>query len=549
MSKQDKQAKPKRAQSHNRKAQNVGAFSGYIIFYMAAVVLTKIFGFLREIMITAKFGYGVVSDGYILGFSIPDLVYNMLIAGALSAAVVPMLSASIERDEEDKLWPSLSSFFTLIIVIFFGFMLVGLIFAPELLRWLNPDQSLEVLNIATSVSRVIYLQTFLFILIAISRAVISANKVYGLPALGDSIYNVFGFLAVAILGAPSEAGAIRVSWGIVFAALIYFLYMNYFGRPYMTKFKPRIKVKDRVLGRLVWLAVPSLLAGTVRQLNTIIQQRFTSGISGAVTSLKNANTLFNLPYQIIINSVGTFLLPNISGFLARDAKKEASDFLSTTIRIAIFILMPASVLFFVFPEETVRAVFQWNPASYTDANVASTATILRIFAIELLITAFIYFVNQVFYAVQKNYITLITTILSFAFNGLFLWLYIDVMAIGIEGLALASLSYNIVIAIVSYIFMKKVTPDLKFTGMGKFLVKGFISAFFTYAVLVLAGTLMQVTGNKWLQLVQYIIYGLVTVGAYFAAASALKMPEVGGLIRMVRRLFEKVKGRIGKVEA
>lgn len=533
---------------HNRKAQGLSSYSGYILFYMVAVVFTKILGFVREIMITTRFGFGVVSDGYNLGFSIPDLVYNMLIAGALSAAVVPMLSGAIERDEEDDLWPSLNSFFTLIIVLFFGFMLIGEIFAPQILGWLNPGQNPEVLDIAASVSRVIYLQTFFFILIAILTAVITANKVYGLPAFGDTVYNFFGLLAIAFLGAPNKGGAVRASWGIVVAALMYFLYMFYFGRPYMKKFRPRIKFKDRKLWRLVTLALPSLLSGTVRQLNTIVQQRFTGAFPGAhaITGLRNANTLFNLPYQIIINSVGAFLLPNVSGFLARGARKEASSFLSTTLKLTTFILLPAAVLFAVFPQDTVRAVFQWNVATYTDADVATTASLLRIFAFDLIISAFVYFMNQIFFAVQKNYITLLTSVLSLALNALFCEIYINVMGMGVEGLALASVSYNVIVLVVSYIIVRKTVPGLEIKNMGQFAVKGLVAAFFTFAALVLVGTIMPESSVKFVQLVQYVVYGLVALGSYFAAAFALGMREVKVLLNMVGGIFIKIKGRVVK---
>ena len=165
-----------RAKVKNRKAQSAEKFSGVMVLYMFATILTKILGFGREIFITQRFGYGAISDGYILGFSIPDLVYSLLVGGAITAAITPILSAAIERDEEEEAWRPISTFLTLIFVFFALFMILGEIFAGPLVSFINPGKDSFVIDIASSVSRVIFLQTFFFILIAILAAVLSANK-------------------------------------------------------------------------------------------------------------------------------------------------------------------------------------------------------------------------------------------------------------------------------------------------------------------------------------------------------------------------------------
>ena len=530
----------KKQKQHNRKAQNIGAYSGYMLFSMIATVIAKVIGFVREIMITGRFGYGTVSDGYILGFSVPDLVYSILIGGAISSAVTPLLSASIEKDEEEKVWPSISSFFTLILVVFFAFMLIGEVFAPQLVSIINPDKDPVVLDIASSVSRVVFLQTFFFILISIISSALSANKVYGLPALADSVYNFFCLIAIVFLGAASKEGAIKVAWGIVFAALMYFAYVFYFARPYMQNFRPRLKLNDKRMWYIMWLAVPALLSGTVNQLNVIAQQSYSNQFSGAVTSLRNATTLYNLPYQIIVITLGTFLLPNMSGFLAKQEIKSASNFLSKTIKLALFLLVPAAIIFLVFSEETIQAVYQWNKNSYTDANVAATASLLKILAVNLIVLAFIYFINQVFYSVQKNYVTLINSAVSLILNVIFCELYINHLGMGIEGLAYASLSGNLIAMLVAFMFMRKIISNLKIENFAMFLLKSAVGAFFSFSVLFLAKTILPYHDAKILQLIQYVFVFGLGFATYIFAAILMQMEEVQSIVNMVKGLFTKI---------
>ena len=528
---------------HNKKAQGVAAYSGIMVLYMLATVVTKVLGFGREIIITARFGYGTISDGYILGFSVPDLVYSLLVGGAVTAAVTPILAAAIERNEEKKVWHSVSTFYTLILLVSFVLLTLGLIFSGRIITAVNPNKDPEVLHVASGVSKIIFLQTFFFILIAIINSVLSAYKIFGLPVFGDSIYNLICLLGIALLGAPTREGAMRAAWGVVFAALCYCLYMGHFAKPYLHNFRPNLDLRNPLFKRILLLAVPPVVAGTVNQLTLITKQGFADQFTGAVTSLRNATTLYNLPYQIIIASVGPLLLPNLSGFLARGADREASDFYSKAIKTVIFMMIPCVILFGLSAPETVQAVYQWNPAKYSNENVLATASLLRIFSVNMILQSLIYFINQVFFARQRSWITLLTGVLTLVLNPLFCRLYIDVFHLGLQSLTLATCSYNLIILLVSRLLMKRFASEIKVEGLGAFLIKALVSGFFTFSLLLLLREVMPYSASKALQLLQYLIYGLVTLGAYFPAAADLHMQEASAVLRMLSDFFGKLRIR------
>lgn len=535
------QIKLDKIKTRNRKAQSVDKFSGVMVLYIFATILTKLLGFGREIFITSRFGYGVISDGYIVGFAIPDLVYSLLVGGAITASVTPVLSAAIENDKEEEVWEPISTFFTLIFSFFLIFTIVAQVFSHQLTSFLNPGKDIFVIDIASNVSRIIIFQTFFFIIIAIMGSILAANKVFGLQVFGDSIYNLICLLSIALLGVQTPEGPIRVAWGIVAAALAYFLYMLIFARPYLGKFRISFDIKHPLFKRIIFLAVPPIISGSVMQITVIIRQAFTDMFAGAVTSLRNAGTLHNLPYQIIINSIGPLLLPNLSGFLARGADKEASQFFSRTLRTAIFIMVPAAVFFFLAAEETVQAVYQWNPNTYTNENVLATAKLLRIFALIMVISAVTYFMNQVFYAKQKSWIALVTAATLLIFHPILYFIFLKVLNGGLAGLAWASLISDLIVLYISYRFMKRFVPEIKIMYMPQFIVKMIVAAIFAFASLYLAKTLMPYTLSKLMQLIQYAILGFITFASFFIASHFMQMPETKQWIKLVQKVWKKIR--------
>lgn len=534
-----------KVKEHNRKAQSIETFSGVMVLYMFASLLTKLLGFGREIFITQRFGYGAISDGYILGFSVPDLVYSLLVGGAITASVTPILSSAIERDGEDRVWPPISTFFTLILIFFAGFMLVGEIFAPDLVAILNPGKSAEVIDIASGVSRAIFLQTLFFILIAIVSSVLSANKVFGLQVFGDTIYNLICLLSIFFLGSQSKSGAVRVAIGIVFASMCYFLYVFHFAKPYMTRFKPTLKLRDPMMKRIYFLAIPPIISSSVRQLTVIISQIYADQFVGAVTSLRNADTLSNLPFNIIVASVGPMMLPNISGFLARGAHKEASDYFSKAVRTGLYLMLPASIFFFICSTETVQAVFQWNVEKYPMSSVFATGSILKIYAILLIFQLAKFFIHETFYASQKSWIALVTAVIQLLLSPLFFHLFLNQWDFGLEGLAWASMAINIIVLAVSYWLMRRFVPEIRVHDIGGFLVKSFASLVFASGFLNVARFLLPEAGSKLVQLIFYVILAMVMFGAYFLATVILDMPEAQTWLNLSKKLFGRLLPKKG----
>ncbi len=520
--------------SGSRKATKVSNLTLAVTFSTLTMVFTKVIGFLREILIIQKLTYGSLSDGYQLGFAIPDLFYEILIGGAISAAITPSLAAAIEHNEEEKAWKPISTFFTVTALVMLVFIVIGGIYIRPMLGALYPDKTAEVLDIAAAVGRIIFFQTFFFILIGEVTAVLSANKEFVAPNIGNTIYNIGCLLAILVFANQTQRGIELTAVGIVISALAYFAFLFYFAKPNMQYFKPNLQLRDPGFIKLLRIATPAVVAGTFNQLNYIIQQRFTGEFEGTVTSLSQAKQLYNLPFGIIAAGIGSVVVANLSGFYARKAMREARAFLTSTLRMALFLIVPCAVLFIVANFETVQAVFQWDVGSYDAEGVALTGRLLSVFSLAMIVMMLNYFYTQAFYAMKKSYIALVTGGVTLLVNPLMCYVFIRIFNFGLMGIGLAALVYNVVNFIVINLLLRHFEPEFapqKMLGFGLQLLG---SAAITAAVLYLVNFFMPISSSKIIQLVIYAFLALLVVIVYLAASYALRVSESRALVAKLR---------------
>ena len=150
-----------------RRTKNIGAAAILVgVFSM----ISRLLGILRDRILAGEFGAGEVLDAYYTAFRIPDLLYNLLILGALSAGFIPVFSALIKKmkkadddsylyqEEENKeAWDLVSNILNVLIIILSFFSILGFIFSPQLIKIIAPGFSPEMQSITTTLTRIMFL--------------------------------------------------------------------------------------------------------------------------------------------------------------------------------------------------------------------------------------------------------------------------------------------------------------------------------------------------------------------------------------------------------
>ena len=138
------------------------------VLMMIGLLLSKLTGQLREILVVPVLGGNTgLSDAFFLGFQIPDLFYQLLVGGAIQAAITPTLAAAVERKKEKEGWRGVSIFINITAVVVLLAVFIGELLAPILIPLYNPNKSPAVIGLAVQVSRALFPQVFFMMLAAL----------------------------------------------------------------------------------------------------------------------------------------------------------------------------------------------------------------------------------------------------------------------------------------------------------------------------------------------------------------------------------------------
>lgn len=528
--------KKKRAREHNIKAGNAKTIARATAISMIGFMLAKMTGFLREILIIPKLGYGVFSDAYHVAFLIPDFLYEMLLGGAVAAAITPTLASGIENNEQKKTWHSVSIFISIAISVTIIALLLSAVLMPWLTPLLNPKKDPAVIAAAIPISRILLIQCLFMMMAAFVNGILNAYKRFGFAAFGSALYNICYMVALILLGAESVQGVKRVAWGVVGSAMVYWLYQVILARREIRMFRFNPDYTDPGFRKLLRLAIPTLLSGSVLHINMIIMNMFTNQFVGAATTIRQANNTWALPYGIISIAIGSVMLPNLTGFFAKKNFKRVRSLYTSSLRKALFLVTPFAVIFAVLNFHTIQAIFQWNPENYTNEQVAVTGSVLVFFCVSLIAQTFIFITNQAFYARKVTRLALFTGIITLILNPTFCWLYTKVFDFGIRGIAMAHASYSIISAIILYQLYCRHIRRARPYRMLPFMIRVAICAAVTAPVMFALRTLPIHPANKILQLIVYGIYFLIGLFTYYTAGIAIRLREALNFQQQLRKL-------------
>ncbi len=424
------------------------------VVVMSSMVLSRFTGFIRETMLSWKVGLSWVQDAYVAAFTVPDLMYMLLVGGTISAALVPFLSGSIEKGEEAEGWKAASSFIN---TVFIGMILIcvlGILFAPQIIPVVAPgfsQQSTQTRELAVILMRILFPSVSFIMLAGICNGVLNSNRKFAAAAFGPSFYNIGCGLSIYLFADTNPESMIKVAIGVAVSAMLYFLMQLIFVFPDIRRYKPVIDFKDTGFHMLFLQAVPSLLSSSVTQLNVIISTAFVSlsTIEGSLAAFRNANTTWQLPYGIFAMGIGTAMLPSLSGKYATGEYEDYKKLMMKSLTSVLFLSVPSALAFILLREPLVRAIFIWG-GRFNEENVSLVATILAFFSAAMISQSIVAILNRAFYARLDTKTPLMTGIGSILMNlclGLIFHCFTDLGAAGM------ALSYSIISTVNSIVLM------------------------------------------------------------------------------------------------
>jgi len=381
---------------------------GRNIFGVGAMTgISRVFGFVRDMLIARVLGAGRLSDIFLAAFKLPNLFRDLLGEGALSAIFIPMFADS----KKDKNFAN--NVFSWLVVVLLGITIIFEIFMPAFICILAPGFSADPgkLEFTVVISRIMFWYVIFICSAAFLSAVLNAFSKFILAAFMPVLLNIMLICALltAAWFAPTTvlyimAGTVVLS-GIIQCAVLW-------GRIRAGNFGLRLirpRWNSKIKSMLQRFGV-SLLGSGFYQITIIVGTLVASFQSGAVSWLYYADRIIQLPFAMIGLAVGTVLMSSISNAIAEKNMKSVYIQQNFSMRRSLMLIIPCMVGLFVLAEPIIKNLFQYGAWTAESTHAVAVAIMIQCLVLPAMLISQIY--SKTLYASQDVKTPVKTSIVS-----------------------------------------------------------------------------------------------------------------------------------------
>ncbi|MFC1622921.1 murein biosynthesis integral membrane protein MurJ [Patescibacteria group bacterium] len=507
------------------KGDPVHSVAGAALIVSVTGIISRLLGLFRDRVLASKFGAGDVLDVYYAAFRVPDLIYNLLIAGALSAAFIPVFTGLITKKKKKDAWRLASGlmFFQVAVIILISVVLI--IFAPQVMKIVTPGFPEEKLGDVVNFTRVMFLSPIFLGISAIFGGILTSFKKFFIYSIAPILYNI-GIIIGAVFFVD-HLGIIGLAWGVILGAVLHMAIQYPSVKKSGFKFVfDWVKVrKDRNLGKVFKLMAPRSLAVGVNQVNLLVITIFASTLaSGSLAVFNFANNIQSVPLGLFGISFAVAAFPMLSVSVAKRDDDRFIYVFSRTARRILFFVIPSSVFLFMLRAEIVRIIFGAGKFDWEDTE--ATLWVMGFLSLSLFAQSMIPLLARSFYALENTKTPFYIALFSEAVNIISIVILIE--RFEIIGLAIAfSLTSVVNMALLAYFLRRKFgTMDDKriISSVSKFVIGSVFSGMMIYLTRHVLGNFIVL--DTFIEvLIQLICSGLVGVGAFVLSCYWLKIEE------------------------
>lgn len=350
-------------------------------------LLSRLLGFVRDILIAFVLGTGLVADAFFVAFRFPNLFRRLFGEGAFNAAFIPLFAKKLEGDGRRSAQQFTNDVASLLITALLITTALAEIAMPWLIYIIAPgfSENPEKLDLAIVLTRITFPYLACMSLVALLSGMLNALQKFAAAAAVPILLNI---ILIAVMTAAllldleaSPMAGYFLAWGVAFAgfvqlALLFYCILreNYGIRLTRPRLTPDVK-------RFLALSVPGVIAGGITQINIMIGTIIASMQASAVSYLYYADRLYQLPLGIVGIAIGVVLLPELSRKLRANDVTAVHDAQNRSLEFSALLTLPAAVALFVSAEPIIKVLFERG--AFDATATSNTAAALMAFAVGL----------------------------------------------------------------------------------------------------------------------------------------------------------------------
>ncbi len=380
-------------------------------------LVSRVTGFLRDLIIARLFGAGLATDAFFVAFRIPNLLRRLFAEGAFAQAFVPVLSEHKTREGEASTRTLIDRTATLLTLALLAASVLGVALAPAIIWVSAPGFAADADKFALTVAmlRVTFPYILFISLVSLAGGILNTWSRFAIPAFTPTLLNV-SFIAGALLFAPYFDPPVKVlAWAVLAGGVLQLaLQVPALARIGMLP-RPALSLSDPGVRRILSLMAPAALGVSVSQISLLINTIFASFLeNGSVSWLYYADRLMEFPTALLGVALGTVLLPSLSKYHAAAADGEFSTLLDWGLRLTFILAAPAAVALALLSVPLVTTLFHYGQFGERDvwmtrqALIAYSAGLLGLILVKVLAPGF-YARQNIATPVRIAIVTLIAT--------------------------------------------------------------------------------------------------------------------------------------------
>lgn len=373
---------------------------------------SRVLGLLREAVIARYFGTEGVVGAFVIASQVPTLIYDFLIGGMLSAALVPVLSEQVQKKRQTEfvqLANILITIFGAILLLVVLLLEFGAPLLTQLLAGGFEKFDPQLLPLTTNLIRLVTPAIFFFGMAGLMTAILYSLQRFSFPAIATAIYNIALILAAPLLA--KWLGVTSLAIGILAGSIAQWLVMAWDVRRAGIQWQFRLDWRHPALRRILMLYLPNAVALLVALFQVGLDRRLASGAGErSIAWMRYATTLQQLPLGLISVAIALAALPKLSQFYAASDETNYKQTLARGLRMVLLLVAPAAVGLWLLGEPVSRIIFEGM--KFRSEDSVQVAHALSIYLIGMLFAAIDFPLNYAFYARNNTLLPAIVGVIS-----------------------------------------------------------------------------------------------------------------------------------------
>jgi putative peptidoglycan lipid II flippase len=500
----------------------------------SALFVSRILGWIRVVVIAASLGISRELDIYTAAFRIPDLLFQLVAAGALASAIIPTIAALVGGGDRPRAWRVVSTVANLVLVLLCVLAVAAFVAAPALAPLLAPGFDAAETEQLVELTRILLLSPIFLALSAVATSILNSAGRFAASVVAPIAYNVV-VIAAALILVPSF-GLPALAWGTVAAAVAAVLVqVGPVFRQAKFVYTPRIDLGDAEARRTLLLLGPRAigLAGSQMVLLVLTSLGSTLG-PGAIGAFGLAFMIFQIPIGMIAYPLGIVALPTLSQRVAAGAIGEYVDLVTRALRLLGFVMLPVACIAAGVALPVVDLVINFGRVEEAGVILTSEAFVGLLAALPT--EAMVIVLSRAFFAARNTWIPVAAALTSVAVAvGTALAL---VTPLGIVGLALGLVAASWTEATILILLFRRRHAGFGVLRLGRayawFAAAGIVAGLVTSRVYDFVAPALPADAGLVLGALALAAAGAAGIGVYALLAAAFRIAELGAALGLAR---------------